>query len=119
LGPELGEFLQARPNKATAYNALVLWNFHCIRCHAVGGEPHWGRKHGRRTETLAAELGIACEACHGPAEEHVAANGNPPRRYRSYGHDEPDETIVQTERRDSKTSYTSGERHLVGVTICR
>ena len=46
----------------------VFWNKDCIRCHAVAGKTvgtpdYW--------LTSVAELGIACEACHGPAEAHV------------------------------------------------
>lgn len=49
------------------------WNTNCIQCHAT---------HGRvsvtgRLDDLAsrvAELGIACEACHGPGARHVRAH---------------------------------------------
>ncbi len=47
----------------------VLWNETCIRCHATGAEP--GRGEDGRYEPRVAELGIACEACHGPGAEHV------------------------------------------------
>lgn len=48
-----------------------VWNYVCIRCHATAGRP---RPNYLRDvfETDAAELGISCEACHGPAREHVA-----------------------------------------------
>jgi predicted CXXCH cytochrome family protein len=46
------------------------WNRDCILCHATGGRPGID-SHSRAAETKVAELGIACEACHGPAERHV------------------------------------------------
>lgn len=57
---------------------VVRWNDNCIFCHNVAPNP--GRE-GDRFESTVAELGIACEACHGPAEAHVALNSNPVRRY--------------------------------------
>jgi predicted CXXCH cytochrome family protein len=48
------------------------WNQVCIRCHATGGRPRPDpQTHGFDTQVT--ELGIACEACHGPGEKHVAA----------------------------------------------
>lgn len=47
------------------------WNDGCIRCHATGGQP----RHDPTTkayDTRVAELGIACEACHGPGGAHAA-----------------------------------------------
>lgn len=46
------------------------WNTSCIFCHSTGGNPRRDRRTGA-TDTRVAELGIACEACHGPAEKHV------------------------------------------------
>ena len=48
------------------------------------------------------ELGIACEACHGPAEEHVRFYRSPVRRYLQLfrtlqGQDAPDPTITNSE----------------------
>jgi len=48
------------------------WNRNCIRCHVVGGQPRRDPQTGY--ETQVAEFGISCEACHGPAEKHVAAH---------------------------------------------
>jgi hypothetical protein len=50
------------------------WNDSCIHCHSTDGVPApvpYGEGFAR--ETKAAELGIACESCHGPAEAHVVA----------------------------------------------
>lgn len=44
------------------------WNSQCIRCHAVAGQT-LQEKDGLKTRV--AELGIACEACHGAGEMHV------------------------------------------------
>jgi predicted CXXCH cytochrome family protein len=73
------------------------WNPNCIYCHNTGPEPRITNadelfqrlKRGERFNYLAeahwdsrvAELGIACETCHGPGAQHAAANRNPVRRY--------------------------------------
>ena len=57
------------------------WNEGCVKCHAVAGAPEFGPD---RVETEVAELGIACEACHGPGQAHVEAMANPLRRYSSH-----------------------------------
>ena len=54
-----------------AHQAEV-WNVMCSRCHATAIEPRVDSVQ-QRMETRAAELGISCEACHGPGERHVAA----------------------------------------------
>lgn len=47
------------------------WNSNCIRCHTTGAVPNL-RDEGLSAESQVAEFGIACEACHGPGEAHVA-----------------------------------------------
>ena len=69
------------------------WNSSCIQCHSTHGQPGIDPGpvfHG----TVVAELGIACEACHGPAEEHVRVNRDPLRRYAKHMAGEPDSSIV-------------------------
>ena len=46
------------------------WNMNCIRCHTTGPQPRPNRA-AQRFESLVADLGISCEACHGPAGRHV------------------------------------------------
>jgi len=58
------------------------WNNVCIKCHAVAGRPGVDAR-TRTVNTEIAELGIACEACHGPAGAHIAHYQNPANRYRS------------------------------------
>jgi len=53
-----------------------VWNDNCIFCHAVGGQPGLDRQTGWMTDTKIAELGIACESCHGPGARHVAKHAS-------------------------------------------
>lgn len=54
-----------------------IWNFTCSRCHATGLEPRIDGVN-RTADTRVGELGISCEACHGPGEKHVAARRREP-----------------------------------------
>jgi predicted CXXCH cytochrome family protein len=69
-------------NPPDAGEHAVRWNSNCIQCHAVAGAP----RHDEATDSFtsgAAELGVACEACHGPGAEHVRAMQDPFARYRA------------------------------------
>ncbi|HEY1959303.1 MAG TPA: ammonia-forming cytochrome c nitrite reductase subunit c552 [Polyangiaceae bacterium] len=57
----------------------VRWSSNCIACHATAGRPNLDAP-GKRPAV--AELGIACEACHGPGGEHAARERDPFTRYR-------------------------------------
>lgn len=65
---------------------IATWNSNCIQCHAVAGEPQeteWHDERGAlhvRYRSRVAELGIACEACHGPGRAHADHYRNPVRR---------------------------------------
>jgi predicted CXXCH cytochrome family protein len=75
-------------NPPHAREQAVRWNSNCIQCHAVAGQP----QHDVERDSFAssaAELGIACEACHGAAEAHARAMQNPLARYRAYDESEP------------------------------
>ena len=74
------------------------WAANCIRCHSVGPQP------GRYVGTKVGELGIACEACHGPGQGHVQCNGDPLRRYDLHLSEETDDTIVNPARLSPRRS---------------
>ncbi len=100
--PRREAFLQ--PPDAPSH--IARWNANCVQCHSVAGRPgqsettappHLRAETGlpssrpsegsslaaedSRYETTVAELGIACEACHGPGGEHVEHYQNPVARY--------------------------------------
>ncbi len=98
---------------------MTQWNHHCITCHSTGGVPGLNQQTGQ-LESRVGELGISCEACHGPGEAHVrhqeglaaaaAAISNPDRA--------PDTTIVNPLRLDHvRASEICGQCH--GVFIPR
>ncbi len=80
-----------------------IWNSNCIGCHSTGGQP--GENPSTHLlDTRSGELSIGCEACHGPAEEHVRANRAPLRRYRSHAAQQGDPTILNPRRQAAKVS---------------
>ena len=94
------------------------WNRNCIQCHATAGRPRYGEDGVVRTEV--GELGIACEACHGPGAEHVAANRDPLRRYALHyskrADDAGDPTIVNPRRlAPERASEVCGQCHMVST----
>ena len=92
-----------------------LWNEVCIMCHSVGGQPRPLPKNHTVWDTRVGELGIACEACHGPAGPHVRANSDPVRRYRQRLESKPDRTIVNPARLSPRrASQICGQCH--GIT---
>ena len=87
------------PTQGTA-SETGRWNITCINCHATHGKGELDASLDRPprawqvANTTAAEFGIACEACHGPSEQHQAVNRNPARRYELHLTDQPDPTTV-------------------------
>jgi hypothetical protein len=57
----------------------IRWNSNCIACHATRGEPKLDETRDVFA-SAAVELGIACEACHGPGRAHVEKHRDPFRR---------------------------------------
>lgn len=58
------------------------WNDSCIRCHTTQGNP--AMRNVQEMDTTVAEFGIACEACHGPGEDHIRAHSAPLDRYEAH-----------------------------------
>jgi len=82
---------------------VTRWNDNCIFCHNVAPNPGFDPI-AERFESATAELGIACEACHGPASEHVALNHNPLRRFSLHLGHGPDPSIANPARLDKARS---------------
>jgi hypothetical protein len=91
------------------------WNRVCNRCHATHALP--GIEPGRAAmDTKVAELGIACEACHGPGGKHAELHRDPLRRYARHASDEPDDSIVQPARLSKeRSSEVCGQCHGIHV----
>ncbi|MCA1664281.1 MAG: hypothetical protein LC659_08445, partial [Myxococcales bacterium] len=90
------------------------WNRICIECHVTRGQPRFDARTDVPT-SAAAELGIACEACHGPAAQHVAANVSPFRRVALHDGDGVDATIVNPARLPpARASEVCGQCHGIG-----
>jgi predicted CXXCH cytochrome family protein len=97
---------------------VTTWNHNCIYCHNTGPEPgiqNSDELYARaargeplnflaeaRYDSQVAELGIACESCHGPGAEHARRNRDPLRRYRLSLSGAQDPTIVHPARLDAK-----------------
>jgi len=82
---------------------ITRWNDNCIFCHNVSPNPGLDAARGTFTSEVA-ELGVACEACHGPGEAHASANASPARRYALHASDTADPTIVNPARLDATRS---------------
>ena len=96
------------------------WNAVCIDCHTTHGKTRFDTPFGsepirdQAVDSTVAELGIACEACHGPAEAHVAANRNPLRRYELHASGGTDPTIVEPTGLDpQRSSQVCGQCHSI------
>jgi predicted CXXCH cytochrome family protein len=85
------------------------WAGNCIACHAVAGEPRRDEA-GASFATRAAELGITCEACHGPGAAHVDRHRDPVDRWLARGKDDP--TIVNPKKLPpDRASAVCGQCH--------
>jgi hypothetical protein len=76
---------------------VTRWNDNCVFCHNVAPNPGRDPATGG-FDTSVAELGIACESCHGPGAAHVRQNADPVRRYALHLQPRADPTIVNPSR---------------------
>ncbi|MCA9216267.1 MAG: hypothetical protein KDB27_24530 [Planctomycetales bacterium] len=112
-----------RPPSSSGSDALGQWNQNCINCHTTHGKSgiHFAtedltRSNMQAVETSVSEFGIACEACHGPGEEHVRLNRDPIRRYTLHANDNVDASIIQPETIAPHTSsQVCGQCHSVSL----
>jgi hypothetical protein len=108
--PRKSRFL--RPPLERTPNETGRWKSHCIKCHATRGR----KEVLPGGETRVAELGIACEACHGPGGQHVEKNESPLRRYRYHVSGDPDPTIVNPKRLPhDRSTQVCGQCHSIEI----
>jgi predicted CXXCH cytochrome family protein len=113
-------FLQPEVKEDSPFEEYI-WGEGCVSCHSTGG-PWDPESIGASVTTSQAvtELGIACEACHGPAREHVELNRDPSRRYALHAERRDDQehagdpTIQNPRRLDAERSASiCGRCHTV------
>jgi len=88
------------------------WSDGCDRCHAVGPRYHHDTP-GTPGEAAVADLGVACEACHGPAAAHAEAYRSPARRYAAHldPEHEVDDVVDPRDLDPSRASAVCGQCH--------
>lgn len=103
--------------------SMQLWNTVCLNCHATAGQPRQNPA-DKSLDSQAAEMGISCEACHGPGGEHTRVNRSPVRRYARHAAKPNattgprDPTIFNPGRADHvKASETCGQCHAIRLKV--
>jgi predicted CXXCH cytochrome family protein len=86
------------------------WSDGCDQCHSV--RPRFSTRTDRQVgDADVAELGIACEACHGPGRGHIERHRNPVNRYFDHGETLKDEIVNPKDLDHRKASYICAQCH--------
>jgi hypothetical protein len=88
------------------------WSQSCQACHATHARPRIEPGHN---DTEVAEFGIACEACHGPGRDHVAANRDPLRRFRQRRAGSDDTIVEPGALPPARSAQVCGHCHSVSI----
>lgn len=93
------------------------WNNNCVLCHNTGARPSLLEakdparlRDGNRYDSKVGELGIACEACHGPGAEHSAQQRDPLARLAGSGAKLPTADKLEQERAVAVCGQCHGAR---------
>lgn len=102
-------YMQPPADSPALFGNSSVWNRTCVFCHNTRPNPGVQtmaefRRSGVGYRTQLAEMGIACEACHGPGQLHQQVNHDPVRRHLRAGTDDPDPTIVNPARLPQQAS---------------
>ena len=65
------DWKQITPVPDGAHDLRQIWNANCFNCHATNLAQGFDVE-AKTYRTTWTEMGIGCEACHGPGREHVA-----------------------------------------------
>ncbi len=109
--PRSASFLQP-PNVETDM-VHGRWNMACVRCHTTHEQPRL--ESYEEMDTRVGEFGIACEACHGPGQDHIKAHSEPLGRYASrLSGQKADATIAQPAKLSvERSSEVCGQCHAI------
>lgn len=105
------------PGEETFFSEAGRWNFECIDCHTTHGRTR-PRPDGS-LDTRVAEFGIACEACHGPGERHVAARRRQEQGFAQDGPDLPDDIVNPAQLTHQGSSQVCGRCHSLSMPLSR
>lgn len=76
------------PDNADWNRTRARWNDNCVFCHNTGPRPgetiRVSSDGERQFNSEVAELGIACESCHGPGRAHTESMRDPLDRYATF-----------------------------------
>lgn len=87
------------------------WSDGCDRCHAVGADFAWDPA-TQTGDAGATDLGIACEACHGPGAAHAARYREPLGRYAAHlGFGDDDDIVVPSDLPADRSAQVCGQCH--------
>lgn len=87
------------------------WSRGCDRCHSVEPWDHFDGVQGR-SDAAVVELGIACEACHGPGLAHAAAHRDPLSRYAAHlGLGDVDDIVQPADLPPDRANGVCGQCH--------
>lgn len=92
----------------------AVWNQNCIFCHNTAIAPglHPGPSGEKAFDSHVSDLGIACEACHGPGRTHAEQNASPLTRYRELlGTSEASDIIDPKKLRQKESASLCGQCH--------
>jgi predicted CXXCH cytochrome family protein len=110
--PRAAVFLEP-PEEGLRPETPRIWNATCIDCHSTHGQPRIAAD-GRSMDTKVAEMGISCEACHGPGAAHAALHRDPLRRYAAHLGAGTDDSMVNPARAGSRRgSEICGQCHSI------
>lgn len=108
---EEDSFLQPPPATEREERPGDRWGFNCDECHSVGPRFAWSDAR-LEADSEAAELGIACEACHGPARAHAGRHRSPVARYAARLDEAPADDVVNPARLDHRrASHVCAQCH--------
>ena len=65
------DFKEITPLPDEDHDFRQIWNVNCFNCHATNLEQNFNPR-TLKYDTTWTELGIGCEACHGPGAAHIA-----------------------------------------------